>query len=32
MKGGEIVEMGGYDELIDKQGTLFKLVEGEGRS
>ena len=32
MKGGEIVEMGGYDELIEKKGTLFKLVEGAGRS
>jgi ABC-type multidrug transport system fused ATPase/permease subunit len=30
MKGGEIVEMGGYDELIDKKGTLYKLVEGSG--
>jgi ABC-type multidrug transport system fused ATPase/permease subunit len=28
MKGGKIIEMGKYDELMDKQGTLFELIAG----
>ena len=28
MKGGKIVEMGTYDELIDKKGILYELVTG----
>jgi ABC-type multidrug transport system fused ATPase/permease subunit len=26
MKAGKIVEMGTYDELMDKKGTLFELA------
>jgi ABC-type multidrug transport system fused ATPase/permease subunit len=28
MKAGRITEMGNYDELMDKQGTLYKLISG----
>jgi ABC-type multidrug transport system fused ATPase/permease subunit len=29
MKGGKIIEMGTYDELMDKQGVLRELVDGK---
>ena len=29
MKGGKMIEMGTYDELVDKQGVLFELVSGK---
>ena len=29
MKGGKIIEMGTYDELMDKQGVLHELVDGK---
>lgn len=28
MKAGKIVEKGSYDDLMNKQGTLFELVSG----
>jgi ABC-type multidrug transport system fused ATPase/permease subunit len=31
MKGGEIVERGGYEELMDQKGVLFELVSRAGR-
>jgi len=29
MKDGKIIEMGTYDELMDKQGVLRELVDGK---
>ncbi|MGD9359707.1 MAG: ATP-binding cassette domain-containing protein [Desulfobacterales bacterium] len=29
MKDGKIIEMGAYDELMDKQGVLRELVDGK---
>ena len=29
MKDGKIIEMGAYDELMDKQGILRELVDGK---
>jgi ABC-type bacteriocin/lantibiotic exporter with double-glycine peptidase domain len=31
MKAGRIVEMGTYEELMDKKGTLFELATGKRR-